>query len=235
MFDETPQPEAPDPLWYCPIQPWLEELHRRISEAHALNTNVVNLSYTHPRGFFPPIILRRKYVREYVKTAQDQGWIFDTNRFAPQPAPDRWFTPAANLDLNTCDLKPFQAEISRREDEAAQASLAAYQATGRRSLTLVDLTSWHPRGGIPNTIMARLNRRKDKSWIEKMGSEIQRLYGEANKLEATARTQREKAQGFKEMERDPSNYLAAAEKLDADAAAMRAQARFLKSEIGEDV
>lgn len=232
MFDET-TPEPPNPLWSCDIRPWLAELHQRMQEAHAVQSNVVNLSYAHPRGFFPGIILRRRAVRDYMKQAQAGGWLFNIEKNPPAPYPDHVWMPKKGLDLNICPTAPFEREMALREEEAKREAALRQQQTGMKHVPIVDLTNWHPRGGIPPEILRRIERRRDRRWVEETNSEVQRLFGEANRMEALAKTQREKAEGFKQNGRDGSNYLAAAEKAETDADSLRAQARILRSELGE--
>lgn len=212
---------------YCPILPWYNEVVTRMHEAAAAGTNVVNLSCTHPRGYIPNQILRRKEIREALK-----GWYVDTTKSIPAPAPDHWFMPRGSKDLEYCDLDPFLKEIERREKEATAAAAASRQA-GRQTIPLVDLTSWHERGGIPATIMNRLERRKSKTWREDVMKEIDRLTGEANKAEAFAKTQEERAAAFKDDGKDPSALAAGAQELKARAAQFRENAKWLKKEIGD--
>jgi hypothetical protein len=135
------------------------------------------------------------------------------------------------LDLNTCDLAPFHNEIELRNYEAEMEAYNKALQSGQREVPVVDLTNYHPRGGIPYTILARMDRRKSKKWLDETRAEIDRLKGEINKAEAFARTQEERGKAFIDDGRDGSNLLGAAQQLKTDAAFMRAQAKLLEQEL----
>lgn len=209
----------------CPIEPWVAEIVMRMHEAAAVGTTVVNLSYTHPRGFIPNQILRRPQVRKVLA-----GWSYNAERFPPVPYPNREWLPSAGLNLDYCPTAPFEREIALREAEAAAAVRA-----GVSSLPIIDLTNWHPRGGIPQVIMTRIERRKLKSWREEAAARVTALYGEANQAEGLAKSMREKAAGLADNGKDPAAMLAAVTEQNQRAEVLRQQARFLKQELGEGV
>jgi hypothetical protein len=205
----------------CPIEPWAAEIVNRMHEAAALGTAVVNLSYTHPRGFIPNQILRRPPVRKILS-----GWSYNAERLSPVLYPDRVWLSGAGLNLDYCPTAPFEREIALRENEA----IAAVR-TGLSSLPLIDLTNWHPRGGIPLAIVARLERRKSKVWREEAASKVASLYGEANQAEGLAKSMREKAAGLADNGKDPAAMLAAVTEQNQRAEMLRQQARFFKQEL----
>ena len=206
---------------YCPILPWYNEVVTRMHEAAAAGTNIVNLSYTHPRGFIPNQIIRRKEIRTALI-----GWQYDNSRAPVRTAPDNWFLPRGSKDLEYCDLDPFLKEIDRREKEA-------FAAKKEGRFPLVDLTPWHERGGIPPPIMARLERRKSRTWRDDVLKEIERLNGEANKADGFAKTQDERAVGIKDSGKDPTALLAAAQELRERAEQFRQNAKWLQKELGD--
>lgn len=207
------------PFEYCDIRPWVEELSRRMEEARAMGTNVVNLSYTHPRGFFPLPIVRRPAIREMLKT----GWTFVREEGPPTPHPERYFIPEGwpttcltDGSLVWCDTKPFEDEIERRH-------------LGER---VADLTGFHPRGAIPDDILKRIQRRKNPKWREEMSNEIEKLRGQANKDEAFATTQESRAEGQATKEGgDPTALLRSAAELRARAEQARQQVKWLSWEL----
>ena len=66
-----------------------------------------------------------------------------------------------------------------------------------------------------------------------MMTEIERLTGEANKAEAFAKTQLERAQAFKDQERDPTALQAGAKELVERAEQFRENVKWLKKELGD--
>lgn len=214
-------------LTCCDITPWYNEICTRMHEAHAAGTSVVQLGASHPRGFIPTVILRRPAIRALLKE-----WQVDTLRPPPDiyPAGNQWL-PAMNLDLSTCDLAPFINEIELRNYEAEVEAYNKALQTGQKEIPITDLTNHHPRGGIPHTILIRLDRRKSKKWLDETRAEVARLKGEANKAEAFAKTQEERAQAFIDQGRDGTNLLHGATQLKTDAAYMRAQAKLLEQEL----
>jgi hypothetical protein len=213
---------------YCPILPWYNEVVTRMHEASAAGSHVVNLSYTHPRGYIPTKILNRRDIRKVLT-----GWVVDNAATAPTPAPDHWFLPRGSKDLEYCDLDPFLKEIERREREAVAEALTLSRHDGQRHVPLSDLTTFHPRGGIPPAITKRLDRRRNRTWRQDMTAEIERLTGEANKAEAFAKTQLERAQAFKDQERDPTALQAGAKELMERAEQFRENVKWLKKELGD--
>ena len=211
----------------CDIRPWVAELITRMQEAAAAGTNIVNLSYSHPRGWFPNQIVRRPAIRAALR-----GWLYDNSRGPPSARSGHLFMPNGPVDLSTCDTEPFFREIELREYEAQVEAYNRAMADGQVHTPTVDLGVGHPRGGIPDTILERLRRRKDRAWVSSTNDEIDRLFGEANKAEAFAQTQRDRAEGLKSKGDDPSRLLAAAEDLTEKARQLREQARFLKKELG---
>jgi len=210
----------------CPIAPWVAEIVTRMHEAAAAGTPVVNLSYTHPRGYIPNQIIRRPEVRKVMA-----GWSYDNARTAPTPIPDHWFLPPG-IDIAYGPLAPFEQEIARREAEAAQEAAAKTAMDGERHISVIDLTTFHPRGGIPLVVMARLSRRKSKTWRTEMLAEIERLQGEANRAEAFSQTQKDRAEAMASKGSDPNPLLASAQRELEKAATARAQIVMIKKEMG---
>lgn len=211
----------------CPIEPWVAEIVQRMHEAAAVGTSLVNLSYTHPRGYIPNQIMRRPAVRALFVG----GWAYDNTRIAPTPYPkDRLWLPKLGLDLDTCPTAPFEQEISLREDEA----LAAHRA-GQTALPIVDLTPYHPRGGIPQQILKRLERRTSRAWRNTASEEASSLFGEANKAEALAKSMRERLVILADSDKDTAAMKNAIQEQIQKAEKLRQQARFLKQELGETV
>jgi hypothetical protein len=200
----------------CPIEGWYQEIVTRMHEAHAAGSSVVNLSWTHQRGYIPNQILRRPKIRELLKE-----WAVDNSRTPSTEQPPALWIPVgwAGVDLNTCPLQPFIDEISLRETEARSASGVC---------PILDTTAWHPRGGIPDPIMHRLERRRSQEWLRKTREEIAHLYGLANKDDSFAQTQQERTDAVE----DPTRLEAAAKELRARAEQYRAQARWLTEELG---
>lgn len=211
-----------------PIEPWLGELVARMHEATALGLNTVDCSSTHPRGYIPNQILRRPKARELLR-----GWAIRAGGLPELMPPNGLWVPMQGLDLNTCDLRPFEHEIEVRQYEA---DLLAYNQAlqdGERHIPILDLTCWHPRGGIPDPIMRRLERRKSPTWRRETEAEIRRLKGEANQAVAFAGTQLERAQSKEESEKgDPTALRASAAELKRRAAELRATAAWLETELG---
>lgn len=205
----------------CDLAPWLQEISNRMHEAAAANTNRVNLSCSHPRGYIPNQILRRPMVRKLMT-----GWTYDNSRSFPHPAPDNWFK--SGLNYETCSTRAFEKEISLREKEA-QAEVKA----GRAMFPVVDLTTWHPRGGIPKTILERIERRGDRDWRIEMQQEIDSLLGEANKAEAHSGTMKARAEIQVSKGNSPEALLNASKEAMKRAADLRAQAELIKKEMGE--
>lgn len=214
---------------YCPLLPWYNEVVTRMHEAHLAGSNVVNLSYTHPRGYIPTKILRRKAVRELLAV----GWGVDNAASAPTPAPDNWFLPRGSKDLEYCDLDPFLKEIERREREAVAEAQTMTRHDGQKHVPLSDLTTFHPRGGIPPAISKRLDRRRNRTWRQDMMAEIERLTGEANKAEAFAKTQEERGNAFKDDGRDSKPLLDSAKELVGRAEQLRENVKWLRKELGD--
>lgn len=209
-----------DAFKWCDIRPFLAEITARMHEASAAGTNIVNLSASHPRGFIPNQIIRRPAVRALLN-----GWYYDNSRTVPPTPPQVYWLPkkwGPRSDIETCPLKPFLAEVELRHTEAEQ------EAKLRGSIPIVDLTTWHPRGGIPLQIIKRINRRNSPEWVKQTRAEIDRLLGQANKDEGFARTQIERADSVD----DRSRLEAAAKDLRARAEQYRAQAKWLKEELG---
>lgn len=213
---------------YCPILPWYNEVVTRMHEASAIGSHVVNLSHTHPRGYIPNQIIRRKEIRAVLS-----GWSIDNTKTAVVPAPENWFLPRGSKDLDYCSLEPFLKEIERREKEAQALAEMQSRHDGKRHVPLCDLTSWHERGGIPPPIMERLTRRKSKTWREEMLKEIERLAGEANKADGFAKTQEERGNAFKDDGRDSKPLLDSAKELRERAQQFRQNAEWLKKELGD--
>jgi hypothetical protein len=213
---------------YCPILPWYNEIVTRMHESAAAGQAVVNLSYTHPRGYIPNQIIRRPQVR-----AALQGWQVITGKTAPTLPPDRWFLPRGAKDLEFCDLDIFLKEIDRREQEAKAEAFGQSQLDAKLHVPAADLSSWHPLGGIPPVIMKRLERRKSPQWREEVRSEIDKLLGDANKSESFANTQDERATAMTDQGKDPTALRAAANDLRERAAVARQNAQWLKKEIGD--
>jgi hypothetical protein len=197
-------------------------------EAHAAGQHILDLSYTHPRGFIPNQILRRSSSKKLL-----EGWTWSNTRLPPSPMPEHWWNPyPPNVDLGYAPLDPFVREIELREYEAGVEKERKQQMTGERAVAILDTTAFHPRGGIPYMIMARLKRRRDLDWRKKTVAEIERLRGDANKDLAFAKTQAERAASLKDDGKDYSAMLASVEELKARAAASKAEAQFLESEMG---
>jgi hypothetical protein len=201
-------------LEWCPIEGWVAEIVTRMHEAHAAGAPVANLSYTHPRGYIPTQILRRPAVREVL-----EGWQYYSAKSPPTVEPARvWIPPGwESADLATCPLQPFVDEISLREAE--------YQGSEFR---VIDMTNWHPRGGIPEVIQDRLYKRSSDTWRRKAREEIDHLLGLANKDESFAQTQQERMPKYE----DASRLEAAARELRERAEQHRAKARWLVEELG---
>lgn len=216
---------------WCPIQPWCSELLTRIEEARSAGTNVVNLSYSHPRGYFPNQIVRRSAIKQLMEQARSAGWLFDLSRAAPAPSPNRFFLPtgwAATMltdgSLTWCNLAPFIEEIERRKDEAL--------LNGR----VVDMTGFHERGEIPHEILERIAHRNDDRWKRKMREQIEKLRSEANQDDGRAKTAEQRAEGIatKPTEPgDPTPLLQSAAALRERAQQARNQALFLEHELGD--
>lgn len=209
---------------YCPILPWYNEVVTRMHEAAAAGSHIVNLGFTHPRGYIPNQILRRKEIRAVLK-----GWDVNTAKSPETPVPNSWFLPRGSKDLEHCELSMFMKEIEKREKEAVAEARALSLQYGRSIIGIVDLTPWHPRGGIPDDVLFRLQQRKNKSWQEETRKEIDRLNGLANKDESFAKTQEERVERVD----DPTKVKAAAQELRERAAKYREQAAWLKRELGD--
>lgn len=223
---------------WSPIAGWYQEIVTRMHEAHAAGSHVVNLSCTHPRGYIPNQIIRRPAIRALLRE-----WSYDNTR-APVPLePPRVWLPKGwphNTDLAYCPLQPFLDEILRREHEAElEAKAKALPPTtllhrgevieiATVSVPVVDLTNWHPRGGIPTTILMRLERRRSDHWRREMQAEIDRLRGLANKDDSLAATNKDRADGVTDRTKLEASVL----ELKARAAQYRAQARWLTEELG---
>lgn len=236
MFEEKVKRFDPHPLFYAPIQPFLDELMARFQEAATSGSGVLNLGCTHPRGFFPAQVLTRRPIRDILKDAKSKGWVVDRSTCSGPTSPCQYFVPPGfeNADLTTCDLTPYQSEIDRRHNEA-RAQVESMRASGRAAIAIVETTR-HSRGDIPPTIMSRLERRKDPKWRTDTDEQIRTLYGDANKAEAQAKNMRERADGIASKPDgtgDPTNLLRGAQDLLQKAEVLRAHARFLKSEMGD--
>ena len=227
-------------LEMCDVNPWLQEIAVRLEEARAAGSNVVNLGYTHPRGYFPNQILRRSKVRELMKQCLGQGWFFSTEKFPPEQRLERYFNPKSPSHptktlpdgIEYAEVAPYLEEIKRRQDEADRHFYlldCGEYGIKKMFLSYTDLTSHHPRGEIPSSILKRIDRRKDQDWIKKTREEIDRLFGEANKATSFAKTQDERAEGVE----DPAKLKAAAKELRDRAEQFRWQARWLSKELGE--
>jgi hypothetical protein len=225
---------------YCDISPWVHELLSRMEEARQAGTNVVNLSYTHQRGFFPNQIVRRKGVRELLK----QGWSYIRDESPPSPRPTLMFMPVG-LDIRTlewCDTTPWEQEIALREAEAFQAGRWIHNGdTTDQDVTMkwfpgvVELTG-HPRGDIPDVILKRIKRRKDPNWRVLMANEIDKLNGEANQDEGRAKGLEQRAEAFATKPNDPGDptaLLQSAAGLRQRAEELRRTASYYKLELGE--
>lgn len=202
---------------WCDIRPWYNEIVTRMHEANAAKTGFANLSYSHPRSYIPGQILRRPAIRALL-----QGWHYDNTRAPIQPPPPNIWLPTgwpSNTDLEHCSLKPFVDEIELRYVEATAINPVC---------PIVDETNWHPRGGIPHQIVIRLGRRKDPSWMKQMQTEVDRLLGLANKDESFALTQKDRIESVE----DPSKLEASVRELKARAQQYRAQAKWLREEMG---
>lgn len=197
---------------YCDLTPWLTEIVARMHEAAAAGTNLVNLSWSHPRGFIPNQIVRRRQVRELLK-----GWRFDNSKYPPNGAVTGgyWAPRGAEPDLETCSLLPFRKEVERREAEA----LATH--------TPLDLTPGHPRGGIPEVILRRLAQRVDKGWRAEQEAYIGKLRGDANRAAALAQTLHDKMDAVE----DPRKLKAASRDQLRLAEDLRAEADKLEKEL----
>lgn len=205
---------------WCPIDGWVAEIVTRMHEAHAVGSKIVNLSWTHPRGYIPTQIVRRPQVRSLLKE-----WEADTTKTPPSAPPPKVWIPKGwpkNTDWDTCPLRPFLDEITVRESEAVE---QAHRAG--RPFPLLDMTSWNPKGGFPPAILQRLSRRSNPTWRKQTAEEINRLEGEANKATSFAKTQAERSEAVD----DPSKLIAASKELSERAALYRAQAKWLIEEL----
>lgn len=216
----------------CDIRPWADEYSRRLQEAVELGvqTNtpvVVNLSVTHPRGFFPNQIIRRLVGKKLLH--HEVPYI--SGATVPSPAPVNPMRIRGCSDLKTCKLKPWIKEIERREEEAKEEAYQKYAVDGQKHLPIVDLTDYHPRGGIPSEILKRIELKNDPRWKQAMESKIRDLGGEANQCEARANNMRERSEGVK----DPTKLLAASAEQLEQAKVLRAQAAALKEELDATV
>ena len=211
----------------CPIEPWCAEIATRMHEAHASGSTVLSLGPAHPRGFIPNQILRRPAVKELIGT-----WTVDVDSGIVAAYPNYIWAPPGIIDFGTCDLVPFEQEIEVRVYEAEVEAYNKSVATGLKHVPVVDLTNNHPRGGIPDMVMRRLDRRRNKKWRQEAEAEISRLEGEANQAEAFAKTQDERARGLEDSQRDPTNLRASAQELRERAELLRAQARGYRKEMG---
>ena len=167
----------------CNLAPWIEEIVSRMRESHAAGTPVVNLSFSHPRGYIPPQILRRKQVRELLN-----GWQVNAARVEPDNYPAREFAYSS-------DPKIVAREIELREAEAAEEAARLTAANCHTHIPIADLTNFHPRGGIPEAVLNEVRARNSIAWRVRMNQEIHRLQGEANRAEALSKTLLEKADG----------------------------------------
>jgi len=229
--------ETESPYWTCPIWPWVEELLRRVDEARTVGVSVLNLSYTHPRGYFPNQICWRPAI---LKIIRDGHWKYDRMEGPPVQFPERYFIPPG-LDPRTleyCDTKPFEEEIELRYREAYGQGFWADAGPdyGQKYIPgAADLTGFHPRGEIPNVILKRLERRKDPKWREQVQNEIDKILASANQDEGRAKTAESRAEGVATRPDglgDPTALLRSALELRARAEQARAQARFLRFELG---
>jgi len=204
----------------CPIEGWYQEIVTRMHEAHAAGAGVVNLSWTHPRGFIPNQIIRRPSIRALLK-----DWVVDNSRTpSSEQPPAMWLPPGwVNVDLDSCPLRPFIDEIELREAEAIR-----HFKEGHTVCPIIDMTAWHPRGGLPSQITKRLDLKRSQVWQRETREEIVRLYGLANKDDSFAQTQHERTESVE----DPTRLEAAARDLRARAEQYRARARWLTEELG---
>jgi hypothetical protein len=214
----------------CDIAPWLAEIVSRMHEAAAQQTNVVNLSYTHPRGFIPNQIIRRPAVQKTLA-----GWMVWSDRYPADVYPDHVFMPRSvkKGTLDFCPTEIFEKEMALREHEALQTARQTPHPADLKVCPLIDLTNFHPRGGVPAAILARLERRKSRTWMEEARAQVQKLQSEANKAEAFAQTQKERAEGLQSKGGDPAPLLAAAQRELEKAETARAQAKLIRTEMGE--
>jgi hypothetical protein len=72
----------------CDLAPWHAEIVQRMHEAHAAGQHILDLSYTHPRGFIPNQILRRPTSKKLL-----EGWTWSNTRLPPSPMPEHWWNP----------------------------------------------------------------------------------------------------------------------------------------------
>lgn len=218
---------------WCPITPWYKELINRFQEAQTARTNVVNLSFSHPRSYFPAQILRRREIRMCIATAKTQGWVIDTRRTPLVEFPNRYFLPpgwAPNIltdgTLEWCDTKPFEQEIALRGRETK--SFFGYE--------FMDLSGFHIRGEIPAIILRRIERHKNGKWKQETREEIKRLLGEANQDEARAKNAEDRAEGVAtkiEGPGDPTALLNSAQTMRERARQTKEKAALLERELGD--
>lgn len=217
----------------CDIRPWAEEYSSRLQEAveEGVRANapvVVNLSVSHPRGFFPNQILRRLIRKKLLHPEVP----YVSGAFLPPPPmnlPDMAIRGCKDLD--TCKLAPWIKEIEKRDAEA-QAEAAAKQAVdGQRHIPISDLTGHHPRGGIPATILKRIELRKDIRWKIAVEEKIRELLGEANQCDARAINMKSRAEIQVSKGNSPEALLAASKEQTEKAEALRGQAADLKSDL----
>jgi hypothetical protein len=220
-----------NPLWSCDIQPFVDELANRFTEAQKSGATVLNLSYTHANGFFPTAITHREPIRTILRDAVSKGWSIDRTIGPAKPYPDNIWMPKGmrrgKIDLLTCDLLPFIKELDRREEEAKLDAEAMTIRKGKSVLAVVDLTAFCSEGTFPPAIWDRIKRRRDRSWVKETQSQIDKLEGQANKDEAFAHTQLDRMESVE----DPTKLKASADELVARAASLRVQANFLKREL----
>ena len=218
---------------YQPIMPWVNELKYRMEEAVAKRTNLADLSYAHPRGFFPNKIRQRKEIRELLRQAQSAGWLFNVMPGPQVVFPNLFFLPAgwpttvlADGSLEWCDTTPFELEIEKRFREGKVTH-------GWRH---ANLTGFHPRGEISPIILHRIRRRQDPKWRSEMREHISVLVAQANKDEAFAQTQEDRSVAIaskNEGTGDPTALLRSAEELRARSTEARRQVAAFRAELRE--
>jgi hypothetical protein len=217
----------------CDIRPWAEEYSTRLQEAveEGVRANapvVVNLSVSHPRGFFPNQIINRL---KYKKLLHPEV-PYISGAFLPPPPmnlPD--MTIRGCKDLETCKMGPWIKEIEKRDEEAKREAQAKTALDGQRHIPISDLTGHHPRGGIPAIILKRIELRNDPRWRIAIEEKIRELNGEANQCDARSLNMKSRAEIQVSKGNSPEALLAASKEQMEKAAALREQAADLKSDL----
>jgi hypothetical protein len=208
----------------CDTGPWIQEIINRMHESRGANGQYLDLSYAHPRGFIPNQIIRRRAVQEVLK-----GWPVYSAKSAPSIDSGNLWAGAVGKDWNTCDVKPFIKELERREQEAILEAAKLTASNCVRHLPLVDTTSFHPRGAIPEAILTRIRLRSSTKWRTEMGDLIHQLTGEANRAQGLAGT----LLGKSEAVDDPRKLKAASRDQLKLAEDLRARVEQIKKELDD--